>query len=173
MQQDTLDTQLIELTNEICSIEGVQFDPESVSLVGLYKDELSLHRARKNWREVLESNFLLEPDYDYQISHLKNTEKLSFLLRCTFLTACGRYAFWRLTNDQAPEAQYIIETAHIPNSELRQPEFLGAPDLKPVEHLTNIEKELPSILYESTLSVSKTTKLIQWLTKKLQFITEK
>ena len=58
-----------------------------------------------------------------------NIEEGVFTLQCEFVSACGRYAFWRLTNNQAPEAQYLIETAHIPNAELREAEFHAASDL--------------------------------------------
>ena len=67
------DIQVIELTKEFES--GVKFDPEAVSLFGIYKDELSLFRAKKSWTEILESNFLLEPNYDYNLNkHAKPAE---------------------------------------------------------------------------------------------------
>jgi hypothetical protein len=37
-----------------------------------------------------------------------------YKVRCDFQTACGRYAFWRLTHHQAPEVQFLLETAHLP-----------------------------------------------------------
>ena len=52
MQQDTSNTQVFDITKEIES--GVKFDPEAVSLYGIYKDELSLFRAKKSWTEILE-----------------------------------------------------------------------------------------------------------------------
>ncbi len=41
-------------------------------------------------------------------------------------------SFWRLTNQQAPEAQYEIETAHIPDSASRHSDFISAPDMQPL-----------------------------------------
>jgi hypothetical protein len=55
------------------------------------------------------------------------------LLTCEFSTACGRYAFWRLTNSQSPESQYLIETAHIPSGLGEQDATVAAPDLMQVD----------------------------------------
>lgn len=130
MHQQYSNTQLIELTREFD--DGVKFDLDAVSLFGIYRDELSLFRAKRNWCEILESNFLLEPGYDYNLNKVSAEDRSNFVLHCSFLTACGRYAFWRLTNDQAPEAQYLIETAHIPNSDSASEMFITAPDLSPL-----------------------------------------
>jgi len=135
--------QVIELTRELPISEAVHFDCEGVTLLGTYQDELSLHRAKKNWTNILESNFLLEPEYDYSLSHSSLLKEGNFALQCHFLTACGRYAFWRLTNDQAPEAQYMIETAHIPNAELRELEFSMAPDMSPINSVAPLERNVP------------------------------
>jgi hypothetical protein len=106
---------------------GVCFDPDNVTLDGVYIDELSAYRAKKCWIEALENHFLLEPEHDFflQIEAINGEQRL----RCEFVTACARYAFWRLTNNQAPEAQYIIETAHIPKGESQFERFMQAPDL--------------------------------------------
>jgi len=101
-------------------------------LHGTYTDELSAHRARKVWAEILEYHSLLEKDRDFVYRLQPDYQHMIFGLQCEFLTACGRYAFWRLTNHQAPEAQYQIETAHIPESHRRQEEFLYAPDMRPL-----------------------------------------
>ncbi len=111
---------------------GVCFDAEHIVLHGTYTDELSAHRARKAWAEILEYHFLLENGRDFAYRLTPDYEHMLFTLECEFLSACGRYAFWRLTNHQAPEAQYQIETAHIPESHRRQDEFLSAPDLRPL-----------------------------------------
>ena len=55
-----------------------------------------------------------------------------FMLRAHFVSACARYAFWRLTNCQAPETQYIMETAHIPVCESRHDDILSVPDMQPL-----------------------------------------
>lgn len=129
MRHDVLRTQLTETTNEIPWGQGVTFDPDAVSLEGIYRDELSAFRARRAWIDALESNFLLDLEHDFILTTRSNLAESVFSLQCEFVSACGRYAFWRLTNNQAPEAQYLIETAHIPNAELREGEFQGAPDL--------------------------------------------
>lgn len=111
---------------------GVCFDPDSVTLEGFYSDELSAHRAKRTWESALENHFLLEPDHDFTLK-ISSVESKCFALTCEFLTACARYAFWRLTNSQAPEAQYIIETAHIPRGESQYDRFMAAPDLCHIE----------------------------------------
>lgn len=131
MLNHDLGLQDIDLTREISFQGDITFDPEAVSLTGSYGDQLSLYRARKSWKETLENCFLLDAGHDFEIrvsSRLANGE---FMLSCRFLTACGRYAFWRLTSEQAPEAQYLIETGHLPNSNFRLNDLISAPDLRP------------------------------------------
>lgn len=123
--------------------EGVSFDPEEVVLEGVYRDELSAYRARRVWREALESNFLLEVKHDFNLSVDFEEEAGQFKLRCDFGTACGRYAFWRLTHNQAPETQYLIETAHIPLCESRQQELVSAADLTAERYLPSVMKGYP------------------------------
>ncbi len=132
MPQNVFESQLIELTSEIPVGTSVLFDPENVRLEGAYNDELSAFRAKRVWVEALERCFLLDSDHDFDIRVSSSVDEGRFVLRCDFETACARYAFWRLTNQQAPEAQYMIETAHIPRGESRHEEFLEAPDLKPI-----------------------------------------
>ncbi|MDZ4785486.1 MAG: hypothetical protein SGJ02_05355 [bacterium] len=124
------------------STEGVCFDPEEIKLLGVYADELSLFRARNRWKNILESTFMLEDTHDFALLITKDYEEARFNLICNFNTACGRYAFWRLTNYQAPEAQYEIETAHIPNSSARQNEMVLAPDMLPLQNTPLVIKGL-------------------------------
>jgi hypothetical protein len=101
------------------SFGGVAFDPDLVVIQGVYSDELSAYRAKKVWIEALESHFLLENESDYLLAVSRQKEEdrdANFHLRCKFTSACARYAFWRITNGQAPEAEYVLETAHIPVS---------------------------------------------------------
>lgn len=135
---------IIELTREFPRSCQVSFDSETAALEGAYPDELSAHRARKVWVDILESNFLLEKNHDFQLKVDGSASDGAFALRCDFLTACGRYAFWRLTNDQAPEAQYGIETAHIPNAESMYDAIMTAPDMQrqPQLYVSEIEREL-------------------------------
>ncbi len=132
MQLERAELQSIELTREIAFPGDVRFDPEQVILQGVYRDQLSAYRARKIWVETLSSNFLLEAGHDYEVCVESKVSEGVFFLNCNFTSACGRYAFWRLTNEQAPEAQYLIETAHIPHSELCADDFFSAPDLRPM-----------------------------------------
>ena len=109
----------------------VLFEPNEYSLVGLYPDEISAYRAKKVWKETLESGFLLDHESDMQMSVRYNQIKSAFELSCLFTSACGRYAFWRITNRMVPEAEYLIETAHIPLSVSRNQEIMSAPDMMP------------------------------------------
>lgn len=132
IEEDTFETRIIELSTELPAGQGVCFDPDQLCLAGFYGDELSAYRARKSWIDTLETAFLLDLDHDFSIAIEANKESGKFITRCKFQTACARYAFWRLTNAQAPEAQYQIETAHIPHSETRHADFIQATDLRSV-----------------------------------------
>ena len=123
---------VIELTKEINREQCVLFDPEAVRLEGVYRDQISAYRAKRIWIQALERCFLLEQDHDFSVCVASEVAESRFTLTCHFMTACARYAFWRLTNHQAPEAQYIIETAHIPRSESHHDAFLEAPDLRSI-----------------------------------------
>jgi hypothetical protein len=136
----------IEFTTEKLPM-GVSFNSDLVSLNGLYTDEVSLFRAKKVWRTVFEGAFLLDSGSDFVLEHKSSIDKGYFALTCSFKSACGRYAFWRLINNQSPEAQYMIETAHIPSCESRRDDFLSAPDMVDVASKNN----------------EQSASLIQWL----------
>ncbi len=85
--------------------QGLIYDADGVTLLGKYDDELSAYRAKKQWAEVLGSYFLLEDERDYDMWVTSNLEEGRFVVSCCFVSACGRYAFWRLINHQAPEAE--------------------------------------------------------------------
>lgn len=84
---------------------GLIYDPEGICLIGKFSDELAAHRARKQWKLILNSHFLLEVERDFEISVISSHNDERYLLACAFTSACGRYAFWRLANRQAPEAE--------------------------------------------------------------------
>lgn len=130
MSFDLANEQLVELSEEFDNQVSVLFDSDQVTLEGRYEDELSIFRARKVWTEVLETNFLLEKGDDFKFGTVTDLDEKRFVLKCSFSTACGRYAFWRLVNSQAPESQYLIETAHIPDGASHHFELLRAPDLR-------------------------------------------
>jgi hypothetical protein len=131
MLQHAQDTQLSELIAEIELIDGVCFDPNTLTLHGLYSDELSAHRARRGWLEILETSFFLEDGDDFRVKIQGDLGRGRYVLSCEFLSASARYAFWRLTHQQAPEAQYLIETAHVPTSTSCW-DLASAPDLSPL-----------------------------------------
>ncbi len=92
---------------------GLTYNPDQVSIEGTYSDELSQYRAKKAWCSILETDFLLIPEADFHFHLNKDTEANHFVIACSFTSACGRYAFWRLINEQVPEVQFMLETAHI------------------------------------------------------------
>ncbi len=84
---------------------GLIFDADGIMLLGKYSDELAAHRAKKQWIEVLHSYFLLDRERDYNLWVSGSLVNQYFVLNCSFISACGRYAFWRLVNRQAPDAE--------------------------------------------------------------------
>jgi hypothetical protein len=103
-------------TGATSTMLGLWYDPDRLLIEGVYQDEITAYRARKRWMEALETNFLLEESHDFSMKVKKARGGRHYRVRCDFLTACGRYAFWRLTHHQAPEVQLMLETAHIPHS---------------------------------------------------------
>ncbi len=145
MQQDLSD-QIIELKHEIPPTPGVFFDDDNVRLEGVYTDQVSAYRAKRTWIETLGDFFMLEFPKDMACSVSEVPNSSSFVLRCEFKSACARYAFWRLVNAQAPEAQYILETAHIPQCESRRYDFLTASDLRDLRAPTSASPGLSGSL---------------------------
>lgn len=88
-----------------CDKLGLIFDADGVALFGRYADEMAAFRARKQWMEIFSNYFLLERERDYEIAISHSDSNAQFLLGCSFSSSCGRYAFWRLINHQAPEAE--------------------------------------------------------------------
>ena len=164
MAYDAFTSQPIELTQELPRDLGVCFDPDRVVLQGVYPDEISAHRAKRLWSQTLSSHFLLDAENDFRLQVNGSTETGKFVLTCSFLTACGRYAFWRITNNQAPETQYVIETAHIPICSSRHEDILCAPDLHSIheEPLILSTGELTDLLFPP-----RKPKFSSWLKKLL------
>lgn len=119
---------------EIPYFEGVCFDPDTYTIHGNYNDEVSAHRAKKCWLEAFNQHFNIEKDSDLHI-FVEPSNCGSFLLNCRFASASAKYAFWKCTNNQAPEVQYVLETAHIPICDSRYDELLTAPDLRSIFEL--------------------------------------
>lgn len=101
MYSDSINSKIIELNQEVELEEGVCFDPERISLEGIYKDELSAYRAKRVWIEVLESIFLLDNKHDLSFITGEYCGDRYFL-SCQFVTACARYAFWRERRTKIP-----------------------------------------------------------------------
>jgi hypothetical protein len=135
----------------------ILFDKESVTLFARYHDELSAHRAKRVWVETFESHFLLEADGDYRLEVARDESEIEvfFVLRCRFISACARYAFWRITNQQAPEAQYVLETAHIPFTEESWLDFHVSSDLR------EFVSEEEFVVKESPLSIDLENKSVR------------
>ena len=133
MQHDTHQKSELQLAQGLDLTQQVFFDPETVTLLGAYTDQLGAYRARKVWSKTFEQTFLLNIEGDFKFSIVRPaSESEQYVLKCEFLSACARYAFWRLTNNQSPEAQYIIETAHIPESRSNHNAIIAAPDMRPI-----------------------------------------
>ena len=101
-----------EATSEkISSKPGLVFDADTITLAGKFTDEISAYRAKKRWIETFNNHFLLEGARDYEMS-VKPLGEL-FVLSCIFHSACGRYAFWRLVNHQAPDAEAKLYSSNM------------------------------------------------------------
>lgn len=131
MRQDTYKHAVSAPTAELPLPPALEFDALGVILRGVYGDELSAFRAKRAWIRALDQNFLLDEGHDYEMKTRPNLEDRKFVLNCSFVSACGRYAFWRLINDQAPEVQYLLETGHVPNGDCLPSALVPAADLMP------------------------------------------
>lgn len=133
MQKSGLEAPVIAQVSGVEFRGEVFFDPELLLLEGRYSDELCAHRARRGWVGVFSASFLLEAEHDYVLSVEEDDDEEVYALRCSFVSACGRYAFWRLTHGQAPDAQHLLELAHVPGAESRSRTIAFATDLRPAK----------------------------------------
>lgn len=149
---------------------GIWYDPDRIVLEGNYSDQITAYRAKRRWIKAFESNFLLEGNHDFKLSVTQTIESGEFRLRCDFLTACGRYAFWRLTHNQAPEVQFLLETAHVPS-------VVSFPSMKST--FPELDDDLfddvePSVLARRLRNENRTIltqvvdRCVQWLRGRLQ-----
>ena len=113
MHQSEYDTSVV--TDAPAIGLGLWYDAEKLILEGIYLDEVSAYRARRSWIKTFEMNFLLEEIHDFRVKVVFEEDERRYHVQCTFTSACGRYAFWRLTHHQAPEVQFTLETAHLPH----------------------------------------------------------
>ncbi len=158
MNSVQIQTKQLPHIKEIPYFEGVCFDPDTDTIHGNYVDELSAYRAKKAWLEALKFNFSLKADSDLIVA-IETTEMNSFVLSCRFYSSTAKYAFWKITNNQSPEAQYIIETAHIPICDSRYDEILTAPDLRSVYELSTNSRQ-------SLITGSKLNEILQKIVSK-------
>ena len=102
----------LELTRarQITPKSTLSYDTESVRLIASFGDEVTAYRARRHWMTVFAEHFMLEQEKDYQlkVNSVSSEERTAWQVTCSFHSACGRYAFWRLINKQAPEAETRI-----------------------------------------------------------------
>ena len=83
----------------------LEYNSHELSITGHFLDQLSAYRKRREWIAVLSNHFLLETERDFEISIASEIQSGTHRLCCSFTSACGRYAFWRLKNRQAPEIE--------------------------------------------------------------------
>ena len=102
----------LELTRarQITPKSTLSYDTESVRLIATFGDEVTAYRARRHWMTVFAEHFMLElkKDYELKIKSVSSEGLTTWQVTCSFHSACGRYAFWRLINKQAPEAETRI-----------------------------------------------------------------
>ena len=76
-------------------------------LSSTFETEFSAFSARRLWINLFLKYFSLEKDKDYNLcvnnEHIDNTE--IFELNCEFISPNGKYAFWKLLNKKAIQAE--------------------------------------------------------------------
>lgn len=156
-QIQTQESLLHAPVRELPYFEGVCFDADTDTLHGNYTDELSAYRARKGWKESLRLTFGLEDGFDF-ISVIETSNHNTYVVSCRFISASGKYAFWKITNNRSPESQYVIETAHIPVCDNRYEDILKAPDMRSIF----------SLVAEKSLSLPREQSKLRKILRKIQ-----
>lgn len=80
------------------------FNPDNCYLGKDFPNEFAAYQAKKAWTQILSHHFLIESPRDYLILISPITNFPSHILGCKFLSAVGRYSFWRLMNNQSQDA---------------------------------------------------------------------
>ena len=122
--------------------QGLIYDAEGIALLGKFGDQISAYRAKKEWHKILNSHFILEPEKDYELKVHCSLENNLFFINCTFISACGRYAFWRLINRQAPEAEQKLNSS---GEKIQKPNkgFLASQESKETSFvISSIEEQI-------------------------------
>lgn len=110
-----------ELIKKVNANAPLTFYLDDIAMSASYPDELSAHRARKVWRDILIRVYLLEDESDYRLEVVKDADK--FALVCDFISSCGHYAFWRLSHKQASHVEEELCLAHLPTVNSSPEEF--------------------------------------------------
>lgn len=139
---------ILKENEKVIPYGSISYAQETFEIVGEYKDEVSLYRAKKFWKMAFADIFLLENNHDFKFKIKKDRTSSKFTLTCEFITACGRYAFWRINNNQNPEVKCVIETSHLPNIFQDYEEMINKPN--PLlglneEIFSNIEKKANNV----------------------------
>ena len=131
------------------------YNTDNISIISQFADEMSVYRCRRTWTEILGNHFLLEKDRDFKMSIL--VSESPFVLTCEFNSACGRYAFWRLINHQAPEAERKLIHSGYPGSDLSSEELtddklispliMSGGVTEPIRRKKSIPKKLIELLW--------------------------
>ncbi len=147
---------IIKQNQDIKLFGSISFNPDAYTIVGKYFDEISLFRAKKFWAQAFEDVFLLEKQHDFKFSAQKSSDSNEFTLSCQFLSACGRYAFWRINNNQNPEVKYLIEVSHMPSTFQNYDEIINS---MPKFNITT-DSDILNNVEEKTNNISEILKKI-------------
>ncbi len=152
--QSNTSNNIIDLNQNVKYLSDISYDLTLYTITGTYDDEISLFRAKKFWAQAFNDVFLLEKKYDFNFKLKKDLNK--FQLICSFVSACGRYAFWRINNNQNPEVKYLIEISHMPFIFQNYDEIInGYPNFK-----NSSEQDILGEVEEKTKNISDILKKI-------------
>lgn len=101
----TLDDLLGRCTEreKVLSLSRLVYKLEDFMIYRVFRDEVSAYRARRLWPRIFGEHMLLDVGRDYRIRVMRADNGWAAVCECT--SACGRYAFTRLANAQAPECE--------------------------------------------------------------------
>lgn len=131
--------------------QGLIYDAEGITLIGKFGDQISAYRAKREWHKILSSHFILEAEKDYELKTYCSLENNLFIIDCSFISACGRYAFWRLINRQAPEAEQKLNRS---GEKIQKPNkgFLASQENKQTAFvISSIEEQIENNKENKTL----------------------
>jgi len=153
---------MLEKENSRAALNGgessntITYNTDDVSIISKFSDEMAAYRCRRTWTEIFGNHFLLENDRDFKLSISSSGE--NFSLNCEFNSACGRYAFWRLINHQAPEAERkLINSGYpasdfssgtqLPHDEIVSPWIMSGGVSEPIRRRKSFSRKLIELLW--------------------------